>query len=317
MAGRLAANPGESLDEFLKVTGAGSVCTACMLDVEYNFVNLPRPVRPDRVSGRAPRMAQKSFKRRIYDFVDKLPPFIPRNLENWMPVLSGPRVESWLWTANHPMLYREASRLQPLTVDLELYDAEGAMIGEWHYRVALGEYSRIEVSEPLADVWKDSARRGTNQDELAIGSLRIVHRWPRPAIRGTTRPQLELVTPSAASAVHGQGVRGAPKKRISLRYRPEDQRFFFTVMNVGRKDMPITFRYPVAPAPIPSGCAPLEETLTVPAGGARLYSLEPPSDLAKEIASKMITVEFAGVGVGRVHAVCSSKDLARFSMDHL
>lgn len=124
----LAASPGEPFDAFLAATGAGGTCTACMLDLEHFFVEAPRDAMPQiAVSGAAERKAV-SLKARLYALLDRLPPKLAYNRSNWMPVLYGVGVRTYLWIANHSLLYVDQNELSDFDIRYTIRNEAGNVI---------------------------------------------------------------------------------------------------------------------------------------------------------------------------------------------
>ena len=100
------AAAGLTFVQFLEETKAGSRCSACLLDVEYLFVNAPKKAGAAR--GTAKREARPPLKQRLYAVLDRISPLVPFRLVNAMPLLSGTGIVQRLWLVNQPLVFGEA-----------------------------------------------------------------------------------------------------------------------------------------------------------------------------------------------------------------
>jgi len=94
-AALVADDPAAGFDTLLDRTGAGRKCTACMLDLEYLFTELPRDESAAKrlAVGDVAITPSLSFKRRLYALLDGIPLTVPQNVTNWMPVFYGGGIE--------------------------------------------------------------------------------------------------------------------------------------------------------------------------------------------------------------------------------
>ncbi|MEK9662413.1 MAG: (2Fe-2S)-binding protein, partial [Alphaproteobacteria bacterium] len=100
-----------SFDALLEETGAGRTCTACLLDLEYYFVTLkaraPRDAEAGAGSASSEVPAQRSWKYRLYDWLDSVSPPIAWASPNRIPIVAGRDIETWLTVTNHDLLFDE------------------------------------------------------------------------------------------------------------------------------------------------------------------------------------------------------------------
>ncbi len=296
-AERLAAQPGQSFEQFLARTGAGQDCTACMLDLEYFFVETPRRAAPAaRAEADAPRAGQ-GLKQRIYAFLDRLPPKLAFNRSNWMPVLAGKGVRQFLWMANYPLLFGERRDMAEFDVRFVVRDGAGAVVHRGRERLPENGILRHDLSQYL------SAPAG---DGFSIGSIQVDRFALRPAARGTTRPQTEIVMNGSASSLHFQAATPRYDEYLGIPAGRDDETHFLSVLNCAARPFRLTVeRADGAGEPIAVELGPHQARLVdvsqkrLPGGG----------DLA--------TLRFRSHGVGKLHLVIVNRRLGRVSLDHL
>ncbi len=296
----LNAAPGQGFEAFLTTTGAGRVCTACMLDLEYLFVETPRPRQAEGQATGARTGERISARHRFYGLLDRLPPRLAYKRANWMPVLSGPGIDQYLWIANRPMLFGTASDEREVRVTYIVRDAAGQVRRKGRLDIPVGEQARVNLSEALP------ASR-----DLAIGSVQVDKIARRPGVTGTTRPQTEIVTPTAAAALHFQAANRGYDRHFSFIHRPDEDRTYFTVLNCGRADFDIALDYRDE-----AGRVRGTERVTLPPLTARLLTFMP-EDEAPAPAGELITAHIRARGIGKLHALNAAPDLSAFSIDHL
>lgn len=304
-----------SFDELLSQTGAGSKCTACLLDLEYYFVELARldsnGATRSEVVTREPKL---SVKQRLFRLIDRLSPLVPVSLTERMPVLIGHGIEQWLWVANHSLLYEGKACAPEIAVDFTLRSENGHVVSRHQRRVPPGEALRVELTGlfPGGPAAWLPARRGA----IGLASVEITRRARVPGIRGTIRPQMEIVAPAGACAVHTQAPGGQAEQWFTCLYRPAEERIFLSIVNPWPKKLDVEIDYPF----VGPGCKPLPTLSThvqVPPNGARLHEILLPEDYVSELQGSPIGIRWRAVGPRKVHVFCATPNLDRFSFDHV
>lgn len=298
----LAASPGEPFDAFLAATGAGGTCTACMLDLEHFFVEAPRDAMPQiAVSGAAERKAV-SLKARLYALLDRLPPKLAYNRSNWMPVLYGVGVRTYLWIANHSLLYVDQNELSDFDIRYTIRNEAGNVIHRGRERLPIKGEIRCDLTSALGTA-----------DELSIGSVQLDRLASRPAVRGTSRPQLEIVTPDSASALHFAAPNSGYNSSVALKYQPEEDRNLFTVQNCADAPFRLDLKY------LPDSGAEVLHSVQLDLGAyeSRLCAIELPEDARRALGDRLLMIQFRGAGLGRLHLLNTRNDYSRMSLDHL
>src|SRR5262245_2960259 len=146
---RKRANPSLSFEDFINDTGAGTKCTACLLDLEYHFV-MGREAAAAAPAGRRTVAPRLSPKRRVYAFLDRLAPKRPTISRSVAPVVAGDGIEEFLWLANHPLLFDKSGACAPPHVfDIRVTDEKGRTVLAERHVLEAPQSVRIDISAGL------------------------------------------------------------------------------------------------------------------------------------------------------------------------
>lgn len=299
----LYEQPNISFDSLLQQTGAGGTCTACLLDLEYYYTTLPRDNGASAASGGTQsRRETVSLKQRLYRLLDGLSPQTPMPLADYMPVLYGRGLEEWVCVANQPLLYESAVCATDMDLTLVVRDEAGQEVHHETRPINAGTAQRISVSHYL----------GTPSGEIGIGSVRISRRFHAPGVRGTTRPQVQIVGASGACAVHSQAPGRLRDRWLSIYHRPADERLFVSAVNASTSPLGVEIAYPFA-----DGAASSSHCLSIPAYGAALHEIILSDSASHVLKGTLFGVRFRTDGLGKMHLFCATPELDRLSIDHL
>ncbi len=307
----LAENPELSFDRLIRIAGAGDTCTACLLDLEHEYVAFDRTqAAPHRwaSSQTKGKPGSQSLKRRVFDLLDRLSPAVSTRLLDESPVLAGPGVEQHLWIANPGLLYGDELGGAPMRVALWVRDSDGRERHAEEQTVDVGGSMHLNVSQFLPDAAPDE-RTG-----LRIGSFEMRRSYLHPGTRGATRPHIEILTPGGACAVHTQSAIPAGERWWHFHWRPNDERMLFSIVNGERSPIEVQFSYFAAAQNIKGG-PPVESRVTVPPRGARIHEAVFPDDTARLWIGQPIDVRVRSSGVNKIHALCGSPSLDRLTVD--
>jgi hypothetical protein len=302
----IAGNP-KGFDEVLRDTNAGQKCTACLLDLEYHYVRAFE-VRAQRPSAKAALKEEMpsgiSLKRRIYNLIDAVSPLIPLKLRQVTPVIYGKGVKEWLVVSNDSLMYENEVVAPPFCLDIVLRDGEGRTVYESRKIVGAGERLRMDISDPLETA-------DASPGELKLGWMDLMRRGMSPGIRGTTRPQIEIVSSAGICAVHTQAATERARGGLTVRLRPGEDRHFLTVVNAEPK--PLTFRLSVATAGLAES---IIMPVHVPPYGARLVEVPVPPVEPADRLGLLADVTWTTNRINKVYVLCATPSLDRFSVDH-
>ena len=311
----LTANPGVGFDTFLDATNTGQTCTACLLDLECDFVEVGKTVHPaGKVATGAVSAKHESLslKRRLYRLIDGLSPQVPVKLWEVLPVLYGNGMSQSVIIANHSLLFENELAAPPVNVTLTLRDPRGKVIFRDRQKVEKRTIFRRELSGLLAE----AAGNTGSEEAFEIGSVIVTRQAASNGYLGTTRPQTELVGKTGCTSVHGNAARYNQGGEITFDAR-RDTRRFLSFVSTDRNPADISVYYPV---PLYGGWQDMtpQETVTVPANGAALVEI-PMNKIGKEpeAGPNLCRVVWRGQGVYKTHAYNSDMALGHMSIDHV
>jgi hypothetical protein len=296
-------SPGQSFDEFLEASGAGGTCTACMLDLEYFFVETPRGSGAPTKNGLPKPVERLSLKRRIYAVLDRIPWMLPINRTNWMPVFYGGGFEQYLWVSNHALLFEDSEVVVDFRIKFVVRDETGNVTERQDFALDVGEFQRINLSALMPP-----------SDELRVGSVAVDRFAEKPGLRGTTRPQVEIIGPGAASTLHMQAAGWKYGQDVVFSDEPDVQRVGFTAVNAGPDPVDLRFRY----RELGSETVLKDERMTVDPWASKLHWVELSDVLPRDQPGKRtMMVQYEGVGHSKMHLVIADANLNGLSLDHL
>jgi bacterioferritin-associated ferredoxin len=309
----LATDPTLGFEGLLEKTGIGSKCAACLLDAEFAF-SVIHANPTSEPSARRKLLSKKTdeqtpFRRRIYRFLDRLAPDVALDLLSTMPVIFGREIESFAMMANNSFMYEGEVCAPDYSFDLTVRDCMGNVVDRFSRLVKQETYERVCLTDRLRVIHSES--------EISIGSVEIRQKAKRAGIRGTRRPQLEIVTPQAASALHGQAPYKMPAARAFVApNRPEDDHPFLSIVSNSDDPVSLELNFPLELTSDNSHSMMRREVI-VPPRGARLESLLLDDKVAERFDFPVMTVGWKASGPQKVHLVASSPSYDRISLDHL
>jgi hypothetical protein len=221
-----------------------------------------------------------------------------------MPVLHGPGIKEWLCIANRSLLFEGIVVAPSTSIDIVVRDASGAELRR--EKIAVGQESAIRVL--LSDVLDASVDK-----KLSIGSLKVSRRSDWPGIRGTLRPQIEIISSRGSCAVHTQAPGHTVDRWLSVYHRPDYERLFISVVNANPKVLIAQLKYPVIEGPI----KPVLHQIAVAPYGAALHEIKIAEELGIKIKGQIYGIQLDTDGKGKLHFLCATPTLDRFSIDHL
>lgn len=298
-------------DELILRTGAGKSCTACLLDLEYFYTALSsstgRKLKGE-ISTLSP-ISKLPLKRKIYELLDKMGPMVPYRLDGVAPIIIGAGVEQNLVVSCHSLLFEKKVFAPPVTYFVSIFNSKGDYLRGFKQRVEAGSSWRKNIS----DIFTEDARA---RDQLSLGLMKIKWRFSSIGKRGTTRPQIEINAQSGSCAVHTQRAGMAREKWVTLNWQPHDQRIFISVVNPSSNTLVGKITYPINKDSIHvEGCS---NDISIQPNGTSITEVIMEERLSKECEGKTfgIRANFNDVKY-KMHVICASSNLDRFSIDHL
>jgi hypothetical protein len=313
----LSDNPNMDFEQLLHVTNAGSKCTACLLDLEYLFVETTVRIARGGPLSSMEMVARESaaddtgtsLKQRIYAFVDRIaPPVHPPEFQNYyLPVIAGHGIQQFVWIANRSLLFKGEVCAPPMDIELTVRAADGTIVQDGVHHLAREADLRVDVSSMLPPPPPGSPQ---------VGSVRIARKAASPGFRGTTRPQIEIIASKGAACVHGQAPAPTTGSWQTFLCRPGEERLFFGVVNAWKKPMTVTFTYPhslVADGSPP----PSEKNEILPPYGAVLHEVVLSAEERARFEGQPFAVRWESAGLHKAYILCAAPDLSSFSVDHV
>ena len=309
----LSENPNLSFDRFLRTNELADRCTACLLDLEYLYVQLPRDGSYALTTGQTGSNENKlPIRRKLYQFIDRLSPQRAIRLPNHVPVLLGKNIQQWLWMANHQLDYETSNDVPDFDVELKIYDGDGNKVWDDTRPLVAGSEWREELTQHTRNA---SVGHLDSGDELSVCWLEVTRRARTDGVRGTTRPQIEIVTPHSSCAVHGQAAGFNHGAQFDLNHCPEEDRIFVSIINIANEPLRAEFRYPIDP--LRRLDLPMRVVeVAVPAKGVRLHEIVLGKEEQDAYRNRLFRFSWHGYGKYKAHVFVSSRQLDRFSIDH-
>ena len=300
----LQANSALSFEETLRKAGVGVNCTACLLDLEYSFSAAGRgDVALSGSSAPKATVQQAGLKSALYRAIDGVAPLVTSHVETWSPVLLGGGIVQRLWITNQHLLYKRGiDGPVPHIAEVTIRDAGGNVRHSARYDVSVDAVLDLELSRFLTD--------DGEVPDIAAGSIQIRQSWAKPGLRGTTRSQIEIATTKAVCAVHTQAPGPAATHRFTALSRPAEERLFYTVVNPSPQ--PLTGRVTVCGADTEAS-----DPIAIPAFGAVVSEIGAPASGRGVPEDGVIGLAWQLDGHHKLHVICASPCLDRFSIDHL
>lgn len=311
----MAENPGLDFDKLQDQTSAGRKCTACLLDLELLYVDLSRQdARPGAKKARTETTPDRSrpLKRRLYDLLDAIPILVPVHEPNFMPLVHGPGISSRLWLANFSLLYKASPPPPDFSVAIRIRDSQGRVVLSEQRSLDAQSEIRIDASNVLPPAAPSEIYGAYG---VSFGSIEVDRIAATPGVRGTTRPQVEFISPGGFSSLHTQGLGKTMNRRFSCHYRPDVERVFFTVISDALEPCPVTLRVYEYTAQGPGRLVHVYEAM-VPARGTIALPLELDPKLQLPDGT-ILECHIQGAMGGKVHAACCAPDFSLLSFDHI
>jgi bacterioferritin-associated ferredoxin len=311
------ASPDITFDDVLQRSGAGTKCTACVLDIEYQFTTglggggSSRQVRSVDVEG--PLVVsekRRSLRRVIYDLLDNnlAPRFRRRSYH--APVILADGIEQLCVLSNQGFTFAHGDRVPTYRVELVLRNAKGTLVASETHEVAPGEHFEHSISAMFPQAIRDSKT-------LSIGSITTVVEPRSSGLMGFPRPHIKILTKAGATSVHQHSPLRFREGYVTWMNQPDYQRMFLAFVNTWPWSVSCELDYPhVAQAgPIDKL---VKDAIRVPARGAFLHEVLLDQTTRKELDGRRFSTRLrAPVSTGTIHMIYATPDLSTVSIDHV
>lgn len=304
------AENGFGFQEMLDATESGNVCTACLLNMEYQFAQIPADVYRSGTtkSKHAKRQVRRSLKRWLFDAIDFISPKVSFYLSNSAMVIRGRAVEQYLIIANDSRFFLDKEVAPTVNIKVVVTDETGKIQHSKVYKACANEQFLLKVSDFIPE--SESA------SELSCGHLNVTRWFDDVGFRGTTRPQIMLIGDAGAGGVHTQATRGPIENWFSCLYQPDGEILFIGFSNESQKTLDLSIACYGLNTDID---APLEVyEVEVEPGHSLLHKVVVKSENRDALINDVMRLRIVSKKPGK-RTLClmsSSKNLDRISMDH-
>ena len=298
----------QSFSALLSETSAGSTCTACLLDLEYFFVEAksrnPKHFNSDDKTNNLKQLGVIPTKQHIYKILDSITPPIAWAPTNFIPIIKGDNIETWLTITNHDLLFRER-KSAPITSSIEIRATDGSFLFKDKIKIDLGEELKLRLDTYLK----------FESQPLVVGAAYINTYAKFPAMRGTIRPQFEILAEAGACALHAQGDVGPGDTWFTIQNKPLDQRIFLILVNTFHKPQSAKISWPfeLYNSSIKTKNV---ESLQISSRGTEIFEINCGDALTARLEDRPFSVKISTERSCRVYLLCGTPQLDRFSIDH-
>jgi len=223
------------------------------------------------------------------------------NRTNYVPVICGPDIETNLRVTNHKLLFKEGHN-PPFKIRYAIRNAAGRLLNRDTVLLGVGEELSVPVSTFL-----DPPEEG---QAFSVGMVEIDRFGRSPGTRGTTRPQVEILSKEGASAVHSQAYNSPGDIWFTVQNRIGEERLFVVILNASRMDLAFSIAYPFSPLGLPADLLK-EEQGTLAGKGTYVQEVtgivsdDPVYSLRTQIGH-----------AAKVMLLCTTPNMSRISIDH-
>ncbi len=300
----IGRHPELDFEALMEKTGAGMRCTACRLDLELAYTeNFGRVAGASKQYKGGASKAAPSLKARFYAWLDRMAPMTSLRLSNTVPVLRQAGVRQHVVVCNDPPLYAEAAPPEPTRVRIIVRDGQGRVCADQSHDVTAERPLDVDVAAFLPE---------PANGEPGLGSVEVIRSWRKPALRGTTRPQIVIEAPGGCGAVHTTAPNGPGATWYSALARRGEDRILLGVVNPSSRPLHVQFHYPYAPGHQASS----HGEATLPPHGALLHEVSLNEAENAALFGKPFSMRCDANGAHKVYLLTASPGLDRFSVDH-
>ena len=298
-----------SFEDFLNKTNAGTKCTACMLDLENFYIkNSSQSYNNNKnFSVKNNLKVFKNLKQKLYKFIDAFSPLVAQNRDNVFPVLYRESLKEIIWFSNYPNFFEKKDPEIDFVVKMKFYNKFGKEI--WRIVKDL-KSSQSWQQEIPTHLLKEGNK---SKYELQLGLLVVYVKAKNFGIRGTTRPQVQILTSKASSAVHGQAANKFKNKGgiISI-YKPEIEDQFLSFINPSNIKTDLTINRLYDPLDNHANIE-IEKKVHIPPFGTYLHNITRTENIK---SGGYFNIDWFANGVLKAHFFVCSKSFDRISIDH-
>ena len=307
----------------LKTTGAGSECSACLLDLECFYTEATaRPFEDGvmllkNVTSGDKKSDGKTLKQKIYSFVDALLPDVPRRGHLRMPFLFGDGIDQEIIFSNQGVGYLAKPEIASYKIWIKLRDKRGNALAATNFELLSGDNKHISISEIMNGKLLPAV-----DGSFDIGTIEVKRQSTSRGFYGTTRAHTLIKMPGGIASVH----MGLPNttRQNSTRwvYNPGGQRMFISFVNWWPVKTAVRLRFPIFDGlEITDTPVPQIVNMIIPPNGAVLHEINIPKEYQEKCGiqeGQTFTLNFdISKGAHCAHMYYATPDLNCISIDHL
>jgi bacterioferritin-associated ferredoxin len=296
----LKSNPSINFETFQKESGAGTSCTACLPKLENEFINKSN-------LNNFPILVKKSYdrlglKKKLYNFFDSILPKVSFEIKNYFPIIYNHNIKIKIWISNYANLYQDDNKIVNHKLKFTLYNSIGQIVWKKNYFLKKNDNLIIDIPNELINQ--------SSSDQLSSGWICLGKKSETPGFKGTTRPQIQILTDKSSCAVHGQNIHVRNGGSHSYVYNPKYERQFLSFFNIGKNKINLYLSYLNKDDKfvylINFNLEPLNsKIIEIDLANANFNEFDP------------VIIRWEGKGLYKTHVFISDKNLERLSIDHL
>jgi len=297
----ISNKPDISFEDFQKLSNAGMSCTACILNLEDEFVSHTSNFTIQKKFFFKKNILNLSVKQLIYKFIDTLSPAIPIVIKNYFPIIYCKSLDIYIWVSNFSNLYKNNEGLVQHKIYVNFYNSLGKLIWKKFYLLEKNKEIRIKIPTDLLKT--DSGM------EVEHGWVSLTKAAKKSGYRGTTRPQIQFVSENASCAVHGQDIKPINGGSHSFVYNPDAERQFLSFFNIGKNKLELEINVLKK-----DGSVLKLDNISLNSLNSKLFEIKLDNLTINKFDS--VLINWLGTGEYKCHVIIADKELKRFSIDH-
>lgn len=302
----------DSFENFLNKTSAGTKCTACIPDLENFYIKNSGQLYNNHknFSFKNNLRVFGNLKKKLYKFIDAFSPLIAENRTNVFPVFYRESLKEIIWFSNYPNFFEKQYPEIDFVVKMKFYNKFGKEI--WSIVKDL-KSSHSWQQEVPTHLLKEEDK---SKYELQLGLLVVSIKAKNFGIRGTTRPQVQILTSTSSSAVHGQAANKFKNKGgiISI-YQPEIEDHFLSFINPSNAKTDLTINCPSDPLDNRTNIE-IQKKVHIPPFGTYLHNVTRAENIKSVKSGGYFNIDWFANGVLKAHLLVCSKNFDRISIEH-
>jgi bacterioferritin-associated ferredoxin len=296
----LVKNPNIDFEKFQNLSNAGTSCSACLPRLENIFVEKSNKNQNFNYSTMTPKIA--GLKSSIYSFLDKMLPNFPVKLINYFPIIFKENIQTKVWVSNFGNLYKDQKNIVEHKIKINFFNSIGNIIWNYSCIVNKNENKIIDIPTELLKKLKD--------DPWSNGWLRVEKKSLSSGYKGTTRPQIQIISNKSSCSVHGQNIKINNGGFYSYVNNPKSEKQLLSFFNIGKKKINIKLDYLSQENEFINF-----DHISLNSLNSKIIEVKLDDKGFKEFDP--INIKWSGIGHYKAHIYITDKKIERMSLDHL